>query len=349
MNGRTASVVLGPDLIESVEPAAPSADDPLLVGGLVDLQVNGWAGCDVNAPDVDAETIVELRRKLADEGTGWFVPTVITASRDSIVRSLAAIAEARRQDHATALAIPYIHVEGPTISPLDGPRGAHDLAHVRPGDLGEFAEWQAACDGLVGMVTSSPHESATLAYIAALAERGVRVSLGHTHATPEQIGAAVSAGARFSTHLGNGIAQQIPRHPNAIWRQLADDRLQAGLIADGHHLPPDTLKAMIRAKGARRSFAVSDSVALGGSEPGRYQTPVGGAVELQPGGRLVVAGTDYLAGAARPLAASVDVLRGAGIGLPEAIEMITTIPARVAGLDCSIRPGAPAAVLALAS
>lgn len=349
MNGRTVTVVLGPDVIESIEPAAPSADDPLLVGGLVDLQVNGWAGCDVNAPDVDAETVIQLRRKLADEGTGWFVPTIITASRDSILRSLAAIAEARRRDPATALAIPYVHVEGPTISPLDGPRGAHDLAHIRPGDLGEFAEWQAAGDGLVGMVTVSPHETETLDYIAALVECGVRVSLGHTHATPEQIGAAATAGARFSTHLGNGIAQHIARHPNAIWRQLADDRLQVGLIADGHHLPPDTLKAMIRAKGPKRSFAVSDSVALGGSESGRYQTPVGGSVELQPGGRLVVAGTDYLAGAVRPLAAAVDVLRGAGIGLTEAVEMVTTIPARVAGIDCSIRPGAPAAVLALAS
>ena len=78
----------------------------------------------------------------------------------------------------------------------------------------------------------------------------------------------------------------LPRHPNQLWTQLADDRLHAGFIADGHHLPADTFRAMLRAKGVERSHLVSDVTALGGMPPGRYRTPVGGEVELSEDGRL---------------------------------------------------------------
>ena len=105
---------------------------------------------------------------------------------------------------------------------------------------------------------------------------GVAVSLGHTHATTAQLRAAVDAGAGLATHLGNGIPPLLPRHPNAIWTLLADDRVTAGIIADGHHLPPEVLTVMLRAKTADRAFVVSDSTALAGRPPGRYTSAVGG-------------------------------------------------------------------------
>jgi N-acetylglucosamine-6-phosphate deacetylase len=144
--------------------------------------------------------------------------------------------------------------------------------------------------------------------------------------------AAADAGARLSTHLGNGVAATLPRHPNLIWAQLADDRLSASFIADGHHLPDDTLKAMIRAKGIVRSILVSDAVALAGMPPGLYDTPVGGRVELTAEGRLGVAGTPYLAGAARALKDGVaTAVRAADLGLADALHLATANPADLIG------------------
>jgi N-acetylglucosamine-6-phosphate deacetylase len=193
------------------------------------------------------------------------------------------------------------------------------------------------------MVTLSPHFGEAPAYIRALTLRGVHVAIGHTHATPAQITAAVDAGATLSTHLGNGAAAQVPRHPNFIWTQLADDRLTATFIADGHHLPADTFKAMVRAKGIKRSILVSDAVALGGMPPGLYEQPVGGRVELTSDGRLGVAGTPYLAGAARPLADGVAFAAGiAAFGLATALTMATANPGRLTGGRGQIRVSAAA-------
>lgn len=328
--------------IQAVRAVPAEPDEPLLLPGLVDLQVNGYGGCDVNGTAVTAEVVIELGRSLASAGTGWFAPTVITAAEADIVRSVRAIADACDADPRTAASVPWIHLEGPHLSHLDGPRGAHDVDWIRAPDLAEFDRWQEAARGRIGMVTLSPHHPDSVGYVHGLVARGVRVSLGHTHAEPAQLTAATDAGARFCTHLGNGIQAELPRHPNAIWTQLADDRLTAGFIADGHHLPLDTLKAMIRAKGIDRSFVVSDSVAIAGSPPGRYTTPVGGVVELQADGRLNVADTPYLAGAALPLAAGVVTLIRAGFTDDDAERLTVRNPAALAGVDATLTPGARA-------
>jgi len=183
----------------------------------------------------------------------------------------------------------------------------------------------------VGLVTLSPHFDQSDEYISALVSRGVHVAIGHTHASPEQIRSAVDAGARLSTHLGNGITQQIARHPNPIWSQLADDRLSASFIADGHHLPAETLKAMVRAKGLERCLLVSDTVALAGMPPGTYTAPVGGRVELSPSGRLSMEGTTTLAGAAIPLVHCIgEAVRMTAFSLPEVLSMATANPGRFA-------------------
>ena len=159
---------------------------------------------------------------------------------------------------------------------------------MREPDLAEVRRWQEASGGLVRLVTLSPHSDGAIALVADLVAMGIHVSIGHTDATPEQIHAAAEAGASLSTHLGNGAPAMLPRHPNFIWAQLADDRLTASFIADGHHLPADTLKAMLRAKGLERSILVSDVAAVGGLEPGLYDQPIGGRVQLWPDGRLGV-------------------------------------------------------------
>jgi N-acetylglucosamine-6-phosphate deacetylase len=178
---------------------------------------------------------------------------------------------------------------------------------------------------------------------------GVRCAIGHTHALPEQVTRAADAGAELSSHLGNGAHAVLPRHPNYLWAQLADDRLTAGFIADGHHLPADTFKAMLRAKGIDRAHLVSDSTALGGMPPGRYRTPVGGEVELSPEGRLSSAGTPFLAGAARTLADGVATAAAmAGLPLASALRLATANPGRFAGARGTLRPGAAADLITFA-
>ncbi|MCT1775532.1 N-acetylglucosamine-6-phosphate deacetylase [Brachybacterium sp. p3-SID957] len=326
-----------------------AADLPWLVPGYVDLQVNGYGGYDVNGPDVTPETIGDLADALARRGTTTFVPTVITGSEEAITASLRAVALARRSDPRLARAVPFAHVEGPFIAEEDGPRGAHDLNHVRPPSLAELDRWQEASDGVVGMVTISPHHPGAAEFTAGAVARGVQVAVGHTSATAEEIRAVVDAGATLSTHLGNGAHAVLPRHPNYIWAQLADDRLRAGFIADGHHLPADTLTAMLRAKGLERSFLVSDSVALAGMPAGTYDTPVGGQVELSADGRLVVAGTPYLAGAVRCLAECVAAAwTMTGLPVADVVRLATANPARVLAEQAAARAGRSSSTRAVA-
>lgn len=306
----------------------------MITPGLVDLQVNGYMGYDVNADDVTSDTLAELTRALWERGVTTYLPTVITASEEKILHVLSVIAAARREDPLLAHSLAGVHVEGPSLASEDGPRGAHDRAQLRDPDIAELDRWQHAADGAVRVVTLAPERRGASEYIAAATARGVRVSLGHCAPTPEQVRGAVDAGATLSTHLGNGTAGMLPRHPNHLWTQLAEDRLTAMLIADGHHLPAETLTVMIRAKGPGRCVLTSDSAALAGMPPGRYRTPVGGDVEVAPDGRLSLAGTAYLAGSGSDLRTCLDWARSTlPIEPAQLLDMASRIPASVLGLE----------------
>jgi len=309
---------------------------PVVAPGLVDLQVNGYAGLDVNADSSTVETVIELSRALAAKGVTTWLPTVITAPEAHIVKALRTVARARGADPVAAAAIPSVHVEGPFISDRPGARGVHDPSAVRPLDPDEVSRWLRA--GPVGIITLSPHGEHAPARIRQLIRLGLAVAIGHTHADPDEVSAAVEAGASLSTHLGNGIPTTLPRHPNIIWRQLADDRLSAGLIADGHHLPFDTLEVMLRAKGSGRAHLVSDCTEIGGQAPGRYRTAVGSLVELGADQRLAEVGSDLLAGAAATLLDGVrNVATRTSLTLSDALALATRNPA---ALVPGIRPGA---------
>jgi N-acetylglucosamine-6-phosphate deacetylase len=331
--GQGISVTVADGRIAAIEPAdLQPMSGPHLAAGLIDLQVNGFRGLDFNDGRLTPARVAKLTRMMTDLGVTTYLPTLITASRASLLSALAAIAAARREDPLCARMIPFVHVEGPYLAPEDGPRGAHPREHVRPPDLDEVAEWQRASSGLVGKITLSPHYDQVANFIRALVGQDILVAIGHTSATADQIHAAVSAGARLSTHLGNGAAAMLPRHPNFIWAQLACDRLDAGFIADGFHLPADTFKAMLRAKGLERAYLVSDTAALAGMPPGVYDQPIGGRVEVGSDGRLSVAGTPYLAGAGRPLCEDVALaIRMADLTLADGVRLATVNPGRFVG------------------
>ena len=161
------------------------------------------------------------------------------------------------------------------------------------------------------------------------------VAIGHTSASTDQIQAAVDAGATMSTHLGNGAHGQIRRHPNYIWDQLADDRLTASLIVDGHHLPAAVVKTFVRAKTIEKCVLVSDITGMAGMPPGLYENSSLGSVEVLEDGRLVVPGQrQLLAGASRPIGVGIaTVMEYAEVGLADAVAMASQRPASLIGLE----------------
>ena len=220
-----------------------------------------------------------------------------------------------------------IHVEGPYISGLDGYRGAHPKEAVRDPDWREFQALQDAARGRIVLITLAPERPGSLDFIREAAASGLVVALGHTAADGPTLRAAAAEGARLSTHLGNGIVSTLPRHPNPIWEQAALDDLDASLIADGHHLDRATLRVLVRAKTPARIILVSDASPLAGLPPGRY-----GDWEVVPSGKIVVAGTPYLAGSNQGLEVGLNnLLRATGLSLADALATVTTNPARLLG------------------
>ncbi|HTN75709.1 MAG TPA: amidohydrolase family protein [Pirellulaceae bacterium] len=316
--------------IASISPL-PAADSPShdcwVSPGFVDLQINGYGGRDFTTPKLTVDDVVAISQGLDRHGVTGYLATVTTNSCDVIAHALDVIDQACRESAIARDRILGVHVEGPYISPEDGPRGAHPREHCRPPDWREFEAWQVAAGGRIKLLTLSPEYDNAPKFIASAVRAGVLIAIGHTNANADQIASAVAAGARMSTHLGNGAHPQIRRHPNYIWDQLADDRLTASIIADGHHLPAAVVKCFTRMKTPARIVLVSDITGMGGMPAGRYSTSLG-EVEVLENGKLVVAGQrDLLAGAALPIEHAIANLpRFAGVTLREAIEMASLRP-----------------------
>jgi N-acetylglucosamine-6-phosphate deacetylase len=307
-------------------PSATASARRLASPGFLDLQVNGFAGVDFNSPDTTPDQVRAAVIAMRAHGVTRLLPTLISSPLAQFERC------ARTIIAAEAGAILGIHLEGPYISPEDGARGAHRREDIAPASVEDFERRQAAAGGRIRLVTLAPEVPGALGLIEHLRAKGHRVAIGHTAASPEQIRDAVRAGATLSTHLGNGCAQMLPRHPNVVWEQLAADELVASLIVDGHHLPPSTVKSMIRAKTPRRVVLVTDAMAAAGQPPGEYQL---GAlkVRLEENGRVAVPGAPNLAGSSLSLDRAVgNTVRFAGVPLEEALAMASTRPAEYLGV-----------------
>jgi N-acetylglucosamine-6-phosphate deacetylase len=294
--------------------------------GLFDLQVNGFGGIDFNAPDLTVVRVSDALERIRETGVTRCLPTLVTSSLEHFARNARVLARVSDQ------AIAGIHMEGPYLSPEDGPRGAHAREFVTPASIDDFDRRQEAAGGRIVLVTLAPEVPGALPLIEHLATSGVRVALGHTAATPRQVLDAISSGATLATHLGNGCAQMLPRHPNIIWELLAADALCASLIADGCHLPPATVKAMVRAKGPGRTMLVTDAVAAAGCAPGLY-TLGGVTCELGADGRVSLPGTPYLAGSSLTLPHAIaNAVRFTGLPIETVIPMASSLPAAFLGV-----------------
>jgi len=299
--------------------------------GWVDIQVNGFAGVDYNAPQTPHEEIARSVQVLYSAGVTRFYPTVITGAPEDMAGALRNLARAK-DGLAEGAAMDGFHVEGPHISPDEGPRGAHPKRWVRPPDIEEFRRWQDATGGRIRLVTLAPEWPGAPRYIEAVTAEKVVVSIGHTNATAKNISDAVSAGATMSTHLGNGAHGVMRRHPNYIWEQLAEDRLRASFIVDGIHLPVSFLKVALRAKGVDRAVLVTDASSPAGCAPGRYRLGEQ-EVDLTPDNRVVLAGQERLAGSALRMDRGVENLMRLGeLSLADAVRLATVNAARAGGV-----------------
>ena len=297
--------------------------------GLVDIQVNGFGGVDFNSPDVTADDVWRALPVIHATGVTRFLPTFITGPLERFAHCAKVILAVGDP------AIAGIHLEGPYISPTDGPRGAHPLAHTKTASIDDFRRRQDAAAGRIVLCTLAPEVVGALELIEYLVKNNVRVAIGHSEASPAVIRDAVSAGATMSTHLGNGCAAIMPRHPNLIWEQLAADDLLASLIVDGHHLPPAMVKSAVRAKTPARTILVSDAMAAAGCEPGSYRI---GDVDVEVGTdrRVSLRGTPYLAGSALTMPEAVaNTVRFTGLTLDDVLPMASTLPAKYLGIEAA--------------
>jgi N-acetylglucosamine-6-phosphate deacetylase len=300
---------------------------------LFDLQINGCDGISFNSPRLTEEEIHRVVRICRRHGISALCPTLITNSREALLHGFTTIRRACEADVDLARALPALHLEGPYISAEDGPRGAHPLRHVRPPDGDEFRRFQDASGGRIRLVTLAPEHDGALSFIEKLTASGVVVALGHTAATSACIRSAIAAGARLSTHLGNGSHALLPRHDNYLWEQLAADELWASIISDGHHLPPAVLHCILRVKTPARTILTCDASSLAGLPPGRYRE-WDQEFEVLPSGRIVVPGTTFLAGSGLFTDACIGHLLSLGeVSLADAVDMAGARPRQLLGLE----------------
>ena len=317
---------------------------PWIAPGLFDLQVNGYGGQEFSSAELTPEKVAQIARTCLSFGVTRFCPTLTTESFEVLHHALRVIDAACESSPAVARQIVGVHLEGPYITAEDGPRGAHPPEHCRRPNWDEFQRLQDTAGGRIRILTMSVEFDECAEFVQKVADGGLVVAIGHTSADSKQIRRAVDAGARLSTHLGNGCHRLLHRHRNYIWDQLAEDRLAASLIVDGHHLPPQVVKTFVRAKTPARCILVSDMSGVAGLAPGRYDTGLC-ELEILDDGRLVVAGQhELLAGASRPIGVGLaNVMSFAGVDLPTAVRMATDHPARLLGLECgNLEPGDPA-------
>ncbi len=301
--------------------------------GLIDLQINGYGGVDFNNPETAIEQIAASTQRLWRTGVTAFCPTIITQSTENISQCISNLLSAADRFPEVERSMIGIHLEGPFISIEDGPRGAHPRDYVCPPDWDQFQRWQETASGLIRIITLSPEWPESIEFIERATDAGLIAAIGHTAASPGQIDEAVRAGAKLSTHLGNGSHAKIDRHPNYIWEQLAADQLWASLIVDGHHLPPSVVKCFLRCKTTLRSILVTDAIAAAGREPGEYF--LGNvAVEVTPERRVRLPGTPYLAGSVLEMHEAVaKTVRYSDATLSEALRMASGNPAELLGVS----------------
>lgn len=309
ITGKLEKIVFHEGSVLEISETEANENDILFAGpGLIDLQINGINGIDFNIPSLSVEDVVNATHYLLSKGITTFLPTVITNSDKNILTILRSIDEACASDPLVNACVWGIHLEGPFISPKNGAKGAHDEKYIKAPDWELFSQFQEAAGGKIKLITIAPEWEGSESFIKKCREHGVLVSMGHSLANTEQISMAVKAGATLSTHLGNGVPLLLPRHPNLLWDQLAEENLYSCIITDGLHIPDSFIKVVRKIKG-KNTLVISDATCFAGMPSGEYQSHIGGTVILDNEKRVSLKDSPgLLAGAGKSLLENVETL-----------------------------------------
>jgi N-acetylglucosamine-6-phosphate deacetylase len=323
-------------------PADVDMPEAVVVPGFVDMHAHGGGGASyTDANDADILRAAMFHRA---HGTTTTLASLVTASPADLLTAVGVLAESTR-----AGTVAGIHLEGPWLSAARC--GAHDPTQLRDPTPAEIDTLLAAGGGAIRMVTLAPERAASNDAITRFVDAGVIVAVGHTEATYEQTRRAVELGATVGTHLFNAMRPVHHREPGPALALLEDARVTVELIADGVHVHPAMLRAVIEAAGADRVALVTDATAAAGLGDGEFRL---GAVEIDVVKRVArVRGTSTIAGSTATMdqlfraAASLGSDRDAA--LAAAVQMTSTTPARALGLGNvgSLRAGADANLVVL--
>jgi N-acetylglucosamine-6-phosphate deacetylase len=294
--------------------------------GLVDLQVNGFAGLDFNAGEFQAGALEQALEAVLATGVTTLLPTLITATPEQLESRFLALDAAISASPLGRIMCPGYHLEGPFLNPAQGYAGCHPATAMTVPDYALVARLERQLSRPILLLTLAPELPGAAECIRRARTAGKLVGIGHSAANFAEVAAAADAGAGMSTHLGNGLPQSLHKLDNTLFAQLAEDRLAAGLIADGIHLHPQALKVLLRAKGDR-ALLVTDAVAAAAAPPGRYPF-AGMEVERGVDGSVRVPGGTGLAGSSLCLDAAMrNLLRWGLADAAEALEMASSRPA----------------------
>ncbi|TFG05664.1 MAG: hypothetical protein EU536_01365 [Promethearchaeota archaeon] len=278
--------------------------------GFCDLQVNGFKGVDFSSPTLTPDEILFVSRELFKLGVLGYCPAVISSPLEVYRRNLPILAKASKSKEGAQIL--GIHLEGPFINAMNGPRGIHPEEYIQLPSFELFDKFVTWAENQIALLTIAPELLGSLELIEHIVSTtDIVVSLGHLNADPTIIKDAIDTGARAATHIGNGLMDLIPRHNNPLWPILADDRIYGLFITDGSHLPSAMVKVCLRAKGASKFIVTSDMVHLGGASPGQYDFH-GIPVEIKSDGSIRRKGSTQHAGASIPMISCMNYLASLG-------------------------------------
>ena len=300
----------------------PSTGDGHVLPGLIDLQVNGYAGVDFNAATAEEfnAALVALRR----DGVFMVQPTIITDAADTVVRQISLLGELQRSPGRGATIV-GVHAEGPFLSPNH--RGVHRTEYLRDPDKDIVRRFQEA--GPLRTITVAPELPNAIPTIRWAAEQGIIVQVGHTGASAPITRAAFDAGAKAVTHLFNGMVQFKHRDPGVIGATLTREDIAIQMIADDIHLSREATTIALKAA-EHRIMLVTDASAAAGACGCGVVTVGGFKVTVVDGVPRLPDGT--LAGSTVTLLQQVRKLVENGWAIDAAVNLASRAPARFFGL-----------------
>jgi len=349
LHGQVCHVEIEDHAFKKITPVKTDILDlPWIAPGLIDIQINGFAGIDFNRAIESDDAWLHATAQLYAHGCTGFLIALITSKEEGYRKLLADLTGRINLDPHNCLGF---HMEGPWLNPDPGYRGAHRAEWMQKPSVRLLDEWWAMAGPLLKLITIAPEidPEASAQVIRAGLEKKIQFFLGHSAAMGETLAAALVAGAVGWTHLGNAVPATVPKFENVILHTLTQPGLMASLIPDGQHLPPHAFRVLARAleKGYHNPRLLLTTDAMAGAAAGETGAYTLGDVQVEVGAdgsaRLPVAGkpgSGRLAGSTlTPFQGVFHAERMAGIFLENAWAAFSTRPASLLGFKHGIAEG----------